>query len=170
MSYTCNPAMRRPWPYTTRTLEPGRRPEAVTRTKRPGPGPSPTGWTNQSRFFRSMTGVVHPLGALNLATSFVTFAHYTRNRVSSRRRLAASIIYSGNGHHVIASSVAPLKAGQIAIARKHRAKRWSADEFAQSGMRGGIAMSAWAMRPVPSASGAAKRALRATAKQSHRFR
>jgi hypothetical protein len=50
-----------------------------------------------------MTGIVHQLGALNLATSFVTFAHYTNNLVSSRRRLAASIIYSGNGHHVIAS-------------------------------------------------------------------
>jgi hypothetical protein len=114
--------MRRPWPNTTRNLEPGRPPEAVTHTRRPGPGPSPTGWTNRSRFFRSMVGVVRPLGTLKLATSLVTFAHYTSNRVSSRRRLAARIIYSDSGHHVIASMQRRAAEGrrQIAAARKRR--------------------------------------------------
>jgi hypothetical protein len=78
MSYTCNPTMRRPWANTTRILEPGRRPEAVTHTRRQGLAPSPTGWTNQSRLFRSMTDVVHQFGALSLWTSFVTFARYTK--------------------------------------------------------------------------------------------
>jgi hypothetical protein len=78
MSYTCNPTMRRLWANTTRTLEPGRRPEAVTHTRRQGLALSPTGWTNQSRSFRSMTDVVHQLGALNLWTSFVTFARDTK--------------------------------------------------------------------------------------------
>lgn len=66
-SCTCNPTLHRPWANTMRSPVPGR-PRAVTCTKQRSPEPSLTGWTSQSRFFRSITGVVHWTGAANSIT------------------------------------------------------------------------------------------------------